>query len=74
MFSCGQSKQACSIYHTNYHVRMDKSAIILNYGQIPLLKTRYLQYFNKEEIPYGENTIVAIMCYSGYNMEEFGFN
>ena len=49
---------------------MDKSAIILNYGQIPLLKTRYLQYFNKEEIPYGENTIVAIMCYSGYNMED----
>ena len=70
MFSCGQSKQACSVYHTNYHVRMDKSAIILNYGQIPLLKTRYLQYFNKEEIPYGENTIVAIMCYSGYNMED----
>jgi DNA-directed RNA polymerase beta subunit len=28
-FSCGQSKQAVSVYHTNYHVRMDKSAVVL---------------------------------------------
>jgi DNA-directed RNA polymerase II subunit RPB2 len=69
-FSCGQSKQACSIYHTNYHVRMDKTAVVLSSGQIPLVKSRYLDYINKEENPYGENTIVAIMCYTGYNVED----
>ena len=69
-FSCGQSKQACSMYHTNYHVRMDKTSLILNYGQTPLVKTRYLEYLNNEENPYGENTIVAIMCYTGYNVED----
>ena len=69
-FSCGQSKQACSLYSTNYQVRMDKSAIVLNQGQIPLIKSRYLEYINNEENPYGENAIVAIMCYTGYNVED----
>ena len=69
-FSCGQSKQAVSLYHTNYQVRMDKTAVVLNYGQVPLVKTRYLQHINHEENPYGENAIVAIMCYTGYNVED----
>jgi DNA-directed RNA polymerase II subunit RPB2 len=69
-FSCGQSKQAVSMYHTNFQMRMDKTAVVLNYGQIPLVKTRYLEHINQEENPYGENTIVAIMCYTGYNVED----
>lgn len=69
-FSCGQSKQACSLYHTNHQVRMDKTAVVLNYGQTPLVKTRYLEHINHEENPYGENVIVAIMCYTGYNVED----
>jgi DNA-directed RNA polymerase II subunit RPB2 len=69
-FSCGQSKQAVSMYHTNYQVRIDKMGVILNYGQIPLIKSRYLKYINNEEIPYGVNAIVAIMCYTGYNVED----
>ena len=69
-FSCGQSKQAVSIYHTNHQMRIDKMGVTLNYGQIPLIKSRYLEYINKEEIPYGENAIVAIMSYTGYNVED----
>ena len=69
-FSCGQSKQACSLYSTNYQVRMDKTAVVLTYGQTPLVKTRYLEHINHEGNPYGENTIVAIMCYTGYNVED----
>jgi DNA-directed RNA polymerase II subunit RPB2 len=69
-FSCSQSRQACSVYHSNFHNRMDKTAIVLNYGQTPLLKTRLLQHIDKEEHPYGENVIVAIMCYTGYNVED----
>ena len=40
-FSCGQSKQAVSLYSTQFQNRMDKTALILNYGQNPLLKTRF---------------------------------
>jgi DNA-directed RNA polymerase II subunit RPB2 len=69
-FSCGQSKQAVSVYHSNFQMRMDKMGVILNYGQIPLIKSRYLEYINNEEQPYGVNAIVAIMCYTGYNVED----
>jgi len=69
-FSCGQSKQAVSLYSTQFQNRMDKTALILNYGQMPLLKTRYLDYICHEENPYGVNAIVAIMANSGYNMED----
>ena len=69
-FSCGQSKQSVSLYHTNYQVRMDKSAVVLASPQIPLIKTRYMKTINGEENVYGENAIVAIMCYTGYNVED----
>ena len=69
-FSCGQSKQAVSVYNTNYQMRIDKMGVVLNYGQTPLIKSRYLEYINNEEIPYGVNAIVAIMSYTGYNVED----
>ena len=69
-FSCGQSKQAVSIYHSNYQMRFDKMGVVLNYGQTPLVKSRYLEYINNEEQPYGVNAIVAVMSYTGYNVED----
>ena len=69
-FSCGQSKQAVSLYNSNYHTRFDKSCFVLNYGQIPLTKSKYLKYATQEQHPYGENAIVAVMCYSGFNVED----
>jgi DNA-directed RNA polymerase II subunit RPB2 len=70
LFSCGQSKQAVSLYNSNYHNRIDKMGIVLNYGQIPIVKSRYMEYITKEQHPYGENAIVAIMSYNGYNVED----
>ena len=70
LFSCGQSKQAVSLYHTNYQNRIDKMGVVLNNGQLPLVKSRYLNYINNEEHPYGINAIVAIGCYGGYNVED----
>ena len=70
VFSCGQSRQAVSVFHTNYQNRIDKMSVILHYGQIPLIKSRYTKYVNNEENTYGVNTIVAIMTYTGYNVED----
>jgi DNA-directed RNA polymerase II subunit RPB2 len=70
LFFCGQAKQAVSLYHSNFFSRIDKMGVVLNYGQLPLVKSRYLQYINNEEHPYGENVIVAIMVYGGYNVED----
>ena len=70
LFSCGQAKQGVSMYHTNYQNRVDKTSLVLNYGQIPLIKSRYLKYINNNEQPYGVNAIVAIMSTNGYNVED----
>ena len=70
VFSCGQSKQAVSLYHSNFLNRIDKMGVILNYGQKPICRSRYLQYLNEEQHPYGENAIVAIMCHTSYNVED----
>ena len=70
VFGCGQTKQTVSLYHTNYNVRVDKTGIILNNGQVPIVKTRYLNYINNEEHSCGENAVVAIMSLNGYNVED----
>tara|TARA_A100001015_G_scaffold104670_1_gene116174 strand:+ start:8244 stop:12890 length:4647 start_codon:yes stop_codon:yes gene_type:complete len=69
-YGCGQSKQGVSIYNTNFRNRIDKMGVILNYGQIPLIKSRYTKYISNEEHPNGANVIVAIQCNTGYNVED----
>ena len=70
LFFCGQAKQAVSLYSSNFFSRIDKMGVVLNSGQTPIVKSRYLQFINNEEHPYGENVIVAIMVYGGYNVED----
>ena len=36
----------------------------------PLVQTRAMKYLNTLNLPNGENVIVAIACYSGYNQED----
>ena len=70
VFGCGQAKQAASLYHSNYQVRIDKMAVVINNGEIPIVKSRYLDLINHEEHPCGFNAIVAIMSFNGYNVED----
>ena len=70
LFSCGQSKQATSLYHSNFLNRIDTMGVVLNYGEMPIVKSRLIQYINENKHPYGFNTIVAIMCYDSYNVED----
>jgi len=70
LFSCGQSKQGVSLYNSNYQNRIDKMGVVLNNGQVPLVKSRYLKYIYNEEHPYGINAVVAIGCYGSYNVED----
>jgi len=69
-FSCGQTKQAVSVFNTNYKNRTDKTALLLNYGQDPIVRSRYYNHVTKNQHPYGTNAMVAIACYSGYNVED----
>ncbi|KAJ7297966.1 hypothetical protein O6H91_Y025100 [Diphasiastrum complanatum] len=63
-------KQAIGFYCSNFKSRSDTSSHILFYPQKQLVRTRASALLEKTEFTNGQNAIVAIACYSGYNQED----
>jgi len=61
-------KQSLGIYAANYLVRLDTDVSILHYPQKPLVRS--FIYDTLEVYPSGQNIVVAIMPFEGYNMED----
>lgn len=68
--AASQSKQAVSLYATNWQNRFDNTANLLCYGETPLVRTLYQDYFGDGKMPFGQNVILAIGTYGGYNQED----
>lgn len=64
-----QSKQAISLYATNWKNRFDNNAHVLCYGESQLTGTLYSNYLGEGRMPYGQNIILAIAP-SGYNQDD----
>ncbi|PIZ51386.1 DNA-directed RNA polymerase subunit B [Candidatus Woesearchaeota archaeon CG_4_10_14_0_2_um_filter_33_13] len=63
-------KQSLGFYAANYHLRMDMDANLLHYPQFPIVKTSLHDVTDYDEHPSGQNMVVAVMCFDGYNMED----
>lgn len=61
-------KQSLGIYAANYLVRLDTDVSILHYPQKPIVRS--FIYDTLEVYPAGQNIVVAIMSFEGYNMED----
>jgi DNA-directed RNA polymerase II subunit RPB2 len=68
--SCSQSKQGLSVYATNYPNRFDNQVHVLCYGESPLVRSVYYDYVADGQMPYGQNIVVAIASFTGYNQDD----
>ena len=63
-------KQALGLYISNYLLRMDTDVSILQYPQAPIVRTVMHDISGYEKHPSGQNVVIAVMSYEGYNMQD----
>ncbi|MFH1452022.1 MAG: DNA-directed RNA polymerase subunit B'' [archaeon] len=61
-------RQGLGIYAGNFPVRIDTDVSLLHYPQKPLVRS--FVYDTLDVHPVGQNVVVAIMPYEGYNIED----
>jgi len=66
----GMAKQSLGLAASNYRLRPDTRSHLLHYPEIPLVQTETMKYVAFNRRPAGQNFVVAVMSYHGYNMED----
>ncbi len=62
--------QSLGLYMKNYLIRTDTSAYLLAYPQLPIIASDASKFAGLEEHPTGQNLVIAVMPFEGYNMED----
>jgi DNA-directed RNA polymerase II subunit RPB2 len=70
VYQCAMGKQAIGINSTNILQRMDTLNHLLHYPQKQIIYTKISDIIGMNEMPAGDNVIIAIMTHTGYNMED----
>uniref|UniRef100_A0A9J2PVM7 DNA-directed RNA polymerase subunit beta n=1 Tax=Ascaris lumbricoides TaxID=6252 RepID=A0A9J2PVM7_ASCLU len=69
-YQCAMGKQAMGTIGYNQQKRIDSLMYLLVYPQRPLVKSKTIEMCNFEKLPAGQNAIIAVMSYSGYDIED----
>lgn len=70
MYQCQMAKQTLATPVHAYQFRSDNKLYKLETGQSPLVRPYAHDYYKMDEYPMGTNAIVAVISYTGYDMED----
>ena len=69
-YQCAMGKQAMGTIARNQFERIDTVLFLLVQPMKPLVRTRVLDMIHFDQLPAGQNAIIAVMSYSGYDIED----
>jgi DNA-directed RNA polymerase III subunit RPC2 len=69
-YQCAMGKQAIGAIAYNQFERIDTLLYLMVYPQQPMVKTRTIELIKYDKLPAGQNATVAVMSYSGYDIED----
>lgn len=69
-YQCAMGKQAIGAIAYNQFSRIDTLLYLLVYPQQPMVKTKTIELIDYDKLPAGQNAVVAVMSYSGYDIED----
>ena len=69
-YHASMGKQSIGLPFTNLQHRVDTMNHILSYPEFPITQSHHALYNHGVELPFGNNIIVAVLTYSGFNQED----
>ncbi len=69
-YQCAMGKQAIGAIGYNQLNRIDTLLYLSVYPQQPMVKTKTIELIGYDKLPAGQNATVAVMSYSGYDIED----
>ncbi|XP_061415849.1 DNA-directed RNA polymerase III subunit RPC2 [Lethenteron reissneri] len=69
-YQCAMGKQAMGTIGYNQRNRIDTLMYLLAYPQRPMVQTRTIELIQFDKLPAGQNATLAVMSYSGYDIED----